>query len=128
MAVKRVGDKLSCYYDDRKLNEQPIDPDVNLHLWFDALQTTIRIKSIKLTAEKLSDNLKTVFKSAAPIEEIYRGSPSEKPVYGKAVRYRIPALAVSKKGTILAFAEARRISGADIGDIDAVVRRSEDGG
>ena len=128
MAVKRVGDKLSCYYDDKKLNEQPIDPDVNLHLWFDALHTTIKIQSIKLVAEKLSDNLKTVFKSAAPIEEIYRGSPSEKPVYGKAVRYRIPALAVSKKGTILAFAEARRISGADIGDIDAVVRRSEDGG
>ena len=128
MAVKRVGGKLSCYYDDKKLNEQPIDPDVNLHLWFDALHTTIKIQSIKLVAEKLSDNLKTVFKSAAPIEEIYRGSPSEKPEYGKAVRYRIPALAISKKGTILAFAEARRISGADIGDIDAVVRRSEDGG
>ena len=128
MAVKRIGGKLSCYYDGRKLNEQPVDPDVNLHLWFDALNTTIRIKSIKLTAEKLSENLETTFKSAAPIEEIYRGSPSERPVYGKAVRYRIPALAVSKKGTVLAFAEARRVSGADIGDIDAVLRRSEDGG
>jgi len=128
MAVKRVGGKLSCYYDGNKLNEQPIDPEVNLHLWFDALHTNIRIQSIRLTAEKLSENLETTFKSAAPIEEIYTGSPSEKPVYGKAVRYRIPALAVSKKGTILAFAEARRISGADIGDIDAVVRRSEDGG
>ena len=55
MAVKRVGDKISFYYDDKKMNEQPIDPDVNLHLWFDALRTTIKIKSIKLTAEKLSD-------------------------------------------------------------------------
>ena len=27
MAVKRVGGRLSCYYDGRKLNEQPIDPD-----------------------------------------------------------------------------------------------------
>jgi hypothetical protein len=40
MAVKRVGDKISFYYDDKKLNEQPIDPDVNLHLWFDPLFCT----------------------------------------------------------------------------------------
>ena len=129
MAVKRVGDTLSCHYDDKKLNEQPIDPNANLHLWFDALHTTIKIKSIKLTAEKLSENLKTTFKSAAPVEDIFVGSgPQPKPVYGKAVRYRIPALAVSKKGTVLAFAEARRVDGNDVGDIDAVVKRSEDGG
>jgi len=129
MAVKRVGDKLSIYYDDKKLNEQPIDPDVNLHLWFDALFVTCKIKSIKLTAEKFSDNLKTAFKSAAPITEIYKGSGvPPKPTYGRACRYRIPALAVSKKGTILAFAEARRVGGADVGDIDAVVKRSEDNG
>jgi len=42
--------------------------------------------------------------------------------------YRIPALVVSKKGTILAFAEARKNNGGDAGDIDLVVRRSEDGG
>jgi len=42
--------------------------------------------------------------------------------------YRIPALLVSKKGTILAFAEARRNSGGDTANIDTVVRRSEDGG
>ena len=129
MAGKRVGDKFSIYYDEKKMNEQPIDPDAPLHLWFDALFTNIKIKSIRLTAEKLSDNLKTVFKSAAPIQEIYKGSGVHpKPEYGKACRYRIPALAVSKKGTILAFAEARRVGGADIGDIDAVVKRSEDGG
>ncbi|MEE3369316.1 MAG: sialidase family protein [Planctomycetota bacterium] len=129
MAVKRVGDKLSCYYDEKKLNEQTIDPHVRLHLWFDALHTHIKIKSIKLTAEKLSDNLTTAFASAAPIAEIYRGSGiREKPTYGKACRYRIPALAISKERTILAFAEARRTNGADIGDIDTVVRRSEDNG
>jgi sialidase-1 len=104
MAVKRVGDKLSCYYDDKKLNEQPIDPDANLHIWFDALFNTMKIKSIKLTPNK----------------------PSRE--HGKAYSYRIPALAVSTKGTILAFAEARRITGGDVGDIDAVVKRSEDSG
>ncbi|MFH1731445.1 MAG: sialidase family protein, partial [Planctomycetota bacterium] len=128
MAVTRRGDKLSCYYDDKKLNEQPIDPDANLHIWFDALFNTMKIKSIKLTAAKLSDNLETAFKSAAPIEEIFVGPNKPSREHGKAYSYRIPALAVSTKGTILAFAEARRITGADVGDIDAVVKRSEDSG
>ena len=129
MAVKRVKDKISFYYDGKKLNEQPIDADVRLHLWFDALFCSVKVKSIKLTAEKFSDNLKSDYKSAAPIQDLYVGSgPKPKPEYGKACRYRIPALAVSTKGTILAFAEARRTGGADVGDIDAVVRRSEDGG
>ncbi|MFH1731982.1 MAG: sialidase family protein [Planctomycetota bacterium] len=128
MAVKRVGDKLSFYYDDKKLNEQPIDPDANLHLWFDALQTTIKIKSMKLTAEKFSDKLTTDFKRAAPIEVIFEGSgrPSQEP--GMALRYRIPALLVTKKGTVLAFAEARRDAGSDNCDIDIVLRRSSDNG
>jgi PelA/Pel-15E family pectate lyase len=61
MAVKRVGDKISFYYDDRKINEQPIDPDVNLRIWFDALGAAPKIKYIKLTAETLSDKLTTTF-------------------------------------------------------------------
>ena len=129
MAVQRVGNKISFYYDGKKINEQPIDPDTNLYIWFDALGAAPKIKSMKLTAEKLSDKLTTAFKSAAPIEMIYKGSgASNKAEYGKACRYRIPALAVSRRGTILAFAEARRTGGGDIGNIDAVVRRSEDNG
>jgi len=129
LAVKRVGDKISFYFDDKKLNEQPIDATVPLHLWFDALFATMKIKSAKLTAEKLYDSDKAVYKSAAPVKEIYKGSGiPPKPTYGRACRYRIPALAVSKKGTILGFAEARRTGGGDVGDIDAVVKRSEDGG
>ncbi len=42
--------------------------------------------------------------------------------------YRIPALIVSKKNTLLAFAEARRSGGHDSGNIDTVVRRSKDNG
>lgn len=42
--------------------------------------------------------------------------------------FRIPALAVTKRGTVLAFAEGRRNSGSDAGDIDIVVKRSVDGG
>ncbi|HOX27976.1 MAG TPA: sialidase family protein [bacterium] len=42
--------------------------------------------------------------------------------------YRIPAMIVSARGTVLAFAEARKNGPADQGDIDIVVRRSFDGG
>ena len=42
--------------------------------------------------------------------------------------YRIPALLVTKKGTVLAFCEARKDSSSDYGDIDLALRRSTDGG
>ena len=42
--------------------------------------------------------------------------------------YRIPALVVSKKGTILAFAEGRKDSKSDYADIDMALKRSFDGG
>jgi sialidase-1 len=42
--------------------------------------------------------------------------------------YRIPAVLVTKKGTILAFCEGRVKGRGDAGDIDLVLRRSSDGG
>ena len=42
--------------------------------------------------------------------------------------YRIPALIVSPKGTLLAFCEGRRNSASDTGDIDVLLRRSFDNG
>lgn len=42
--------------------------------------------------------------------------------------YRIPALVVTKSGSLLAFCEARKNSISDTGDIDTVLRRSTDGG
>src|SRR5437763_13260781 len=42
--------------------------------------------------------------------------------------YRIPALAVSTKGTILAFCEARKNNCRDWDDIDIVMKRSFDNG
>lgn len=42
--------------------------------------------------------------------------------------YRIPALAVSSKGTILAFCEGRRNSSGDSGNIDLLLKRSTDHG
>jgi sialidase-1 len=42
--------------------------------------------------------------------------------------FRIPAMVTTTKGTVLAFAEARRNNCGDAGDIDLVVKRSFDGG
>ena len=42
--------------------------------------------------------------------------------------YRIPALIVTKQGTLLAFCEGRRHAGSDSGDIDLLLKRSRDGG
>lgn len=42
--------------------------------------------------------------------------------------FRIPAIVKSKNGTLLAFAEARKNSCSDTGNIDLVLKRSEDGG
>ena len=42
--------------------------------------------------------------------------------------FRIPAVITTSKGTILAFAEARKNNCGDADDIDLVVRRSEDRG
>lgn len=42
--------------------------------------------------------------------------------------YRIPGLVVTSKGTVLAYCEARKFSGADQGEIEVHLRRSTDGG
>ncbi len=47
---------------------------------------------------------------------------------GGYVRYRIPALLTTAEGTIIAFCEARKHTGADSDQIDLFLRRSVDGG
>lgn len=47
---------------------------------------------------------------------------------GGYARYRIPALAVTTEGTVLAFCEARKFTGADSDQIDLFLRRSFDNG
>lgn len=56
-----------------------------------------------------------------------RGKAIWKTGEGAYKGYRIPAIVVSKNGTILAFAEGRN-NGGDTGDIDIVLKRSTDHG
>ena len=42
--------------------------------------------------------------------------------------YRIPAIVTSTEGTLLAFCEGRKDHGGDAGNIDIILKRSEDGG
>jgi sialidase-1 len=42
--------------------------------------------------------------------------------------YRIPALLVTSKGTVLAFCEGRKTRSSDHGDLDLLLKRSTDGG
>jgi sialidase-1 len=58
--------------------------------------------------------------------------PTPQPVFTNGAdgyhTYRIPSLLTTKGGTVLAFAEGRKKSNSDAGDIDLVYRRSTDGG
>ncbi len=60
------------------------------------------------------------------------GEPFQTPVFVSGTdgyhTYRIPALVVSKKGTLLAFCEGRKTSRSDHGDLDLVLKRSTDNG
>ena len=47
---------------------------------------------------------------------------------GRYHTYRIPALALSARGTLLAFAEGRKHGRGDAGEIDLILRRSFDNG
>lgn len=58
--------------------------------------------------------------------------PEETPLFvsgtGGYHTYRIPSLLVAKDGSLLAFAEGRKSGSGDTGDIDLLLKRSEDGG
>ncbi|MBN1341621.1 MAG: exo-alpha-sialidase [Phycisphaerae bacterium] len=59
-------------------------------------------------------------------------TPDQKAVFVSGTEgyhtFRIPAIVVTQKGTLLAFCEGRKNSSSDYGDIDLVLKRSTDGG
>lgn len=85
---------------------------------------------IVLLLTSCKDDKKTAPKPEPPDEEpadtfnyVYKEGTSGYQVY------RIPAIVKTKQGSLLAFAEARKLrSNGDSGDIDLVVKKSTDGG
>ncbi len=72
-------------------------------------------------SDRHQEGARVNFKLGTP-QPIYKGGE------GGCHTYRIPALAVTSRGTVLAFAEGRKRSASDTGDIDLLVRRSTDHG
>jgi sialidase-1 len=69
---------------------------------------------------------------SANVHQSFAESPRKTDVFvsgkGGYHTYRIPALILSKKGTLLAFCEGRKNGRGDHGNLDMVLRRSTDGG
>jgi sialidase-1 len=70
--------------------------------------------------------------TASTTSQAQTGEPVETDVYVAGQdgyhTFRIPSVILTAKGTLLAFAEARRAGRGDAGDIDLVIKRSADGG
>lgn len=128
LSIKRVGDIASFYVDEHKVAERPIPSAEPIQFAFVPHISNPRVRSISLSAGKFVEPVEKTYETKYPAGTIYKSSnkPSQEP--GMAFGYRIPALVVSKEKTVLAFCEARRITGSDTGDIDIVLRRSSDNG
>ena len=80
------------------------------------------MKKLLITCFSLVLQLGYILQAQEPTTDIFRKDQD-----GYSC-FRIPAIVQSKTGTLLAFAEARKNSCSDTGDIDIVLKRSEDGG
>ena len=74
-------------------------------------------------------SLTCVFACSLPAAEpVLEKSEVFPPGLNGIARYRIPGIVVTQKGTVLAYAEARKNSSSDWGEIEIHLRRSTDGG
>lgn len=66
--------------------------------------------------------------SLAAADPLFEKTDVFPPGLNGIARYRIPGIVVTQKGTVLAYAEARKNSSSDWGEIEIHMRRSTDGG
>jgi sialidase-1 len=62
------------------------------------------------------------------VRPVFETSTVFEPIPGQYASMRIPALVITKEGTLLAFSEGRISSASDWADMDLLMRRSMDGG
>lgn len=98
-------------------------PDSTIHLFRARTQSPVSMITVEVT-DRFGNVYREDYRQPAPVasDVIFR-----KGDYGYDT-FRIPALLKTGSGSVLAFAEARKYSKSDTGDIDLVVRRSDDGG
>jgi sialidase-1 len=127
----KVNGKEACYLPKcpQIENTQPTEAVASQRLGLTVLLRPWREEEMKVYDFYVETEGKIV--ELPEIQEVFRGVRSfrrEDLKPGTTELYRIPALLVTKKGTLLAFAEARRKNPSDHGNIDTVLRRSEDAG
>ncbi|MBT7068280.1 MAG: exo-alpha-sialidase [Verrucomicrobia bacterium] len=127
----KVNGKEACYLPDcpQMMHTQPKEMVASQRVGVTVLLRPWQEREMKVYDFSVETPGKIV--ELPEIQEVFKGARSfrkgeRKP--GTTNLYRIPALLVTQKGTLLAFAEARRKNPSDHGDIDTVVRRSEDNG
>lgn len=113
LKVKNEQQHIVFYIDGKKIFTCPAQPGQKDRIGFRAGTSGLHIYTFQVNGET---------EKQAPLSFIYKSGEE-----GYA-SFRIPALVVSTQGTVLAFAEGRKNSASDTGDIDLVLKRSDDNG
>ncbi len=113
----RKGDEIAFLIDGKEAHRTPFKPTGDVTFGFRPWRSTMQISEFAAEGN-LTDPPK-------PLEGQVDVFTSGTDGYHT---YRIPAVIVTPKGTVLAFCEGRKKSSSDTGDIDIVLKRSTDGG
>ncbi len=113
-AARRQGGRLIVEIDGARVHETPVDPQLELTVGFRPWRSTMRL--IEFTA---AGTLKEAPKPPPEVDVFESGA-------GDYHTYRIPAIVLSNKDTLLAFCEGRKAGRGDAGNIDMLVCRSTD--
>lgn len=116
MEVTREAGKLRFIIDGRVVHETDVDPKLSVSFGLRPWRSTMRVSQLAAEGNLI----------AAP------EPPFQTDVFASGTEgydtFRIPAVITTLKGTLLAFCEGRKAGRGDSGDIDIVLRRSEDDG
>lgn len=113
LKVKSEQQAIVFYIDGKKIFDCPAQAGKKDRIGFRTGTAGMAIYSFRMNGET---------EKQAPLAYLYKNGE------GGYDTFRIPALVVSNQGTVLAFAEGRKNSASDTGNIDIVLKRSNDSG